>query len=179
MTKKQIKSAEKKRRIFAGEFKKRLEAGDPEAIKLWNDFVKDFKRESEPLARWWQKLEDNPDTARQLRYLEALSESVNPDWRRIGENIDIESFVEIMNRASDEAGRIELPASPEEATEQILRKKARELGITLNRLLRWNRLIEFKEQLLTVLQMSDRIDKAERTIRQDFHDMKKKGYYPK
>ena len=70
----------------------------------------------------------------------------------------------------------ELPPEEEAAVE--LRKKAKQLGISVKRLKRWNELIYYKEKLyLNIGQMAEREDREERTIQLDFHDMKEKGFY--
>jgi hypothetical protein len=69
--------------------------------------------------------------------------------------------------------------SVEDAAAAEFRKKAKKLGVRPARLERWDKLIKFKEQDMTQGLMARRVNKSERTIAQDFQDMKKMGYYPK
>jgi DNA-binding transcriptional regulator YhcF (GntR family) len=48
--------------------------------------------------------------------------------------------------------------------------------MNVNRLQRWDRLKNYKEELLSVEKMAERESKASRTIKKDFQDMKKVGY---
>lgn len=68
--------------------------------------------------------------------------------------------------------------SSEEAANLELRKKAKELGIRPDRLERWDRLIEYKKNGLTLEMMAERFGKHPRTIALDFQEMREKGLLP-
>jgi hypothetical protein len=87
---------------------------------------------------------------------------------------EIHNNLSVEQRANGGGQREELLL--EEQKELNERKKAKQFHMNVNRLQRWDRLKNYKEELLSVEKMAERESKASRTIKKDFQDMKKVGY---
>lgn len=89
----------KKRRITLAD----LRAGDPEAVKLWNEFVKETKPEWKKISEWYQEKEADPLTGPMIERLELKLNSKKLYERIESKYLSLESFVEMMNQLPEEA----------------------------------------------------------------------------
>lgn len=109
-----MQSMAKRRKIIRwGEFEKHLKAKDPEAIRMWNDFMEQIRPEAERFAKLYQGTKDDPLTGPLLDAIKNLYESESPVYRAIGFEIPFESVLgEMRDRLSHELKKVGLPPTP-------------------------------------------------------------------